>query len=140
MGSFQAKTKYKGKDYSFKVYVIRGKGSCLLGRNEAVNMGLVKRVDELTGVFRSGGILNTEPVREVLQNAQPYAVHTARQIPLPLVLLVKKELHRMETEGIIEKVTQPTEWCAAMVPFLKPNRQDIRCCDDLRRLSRAVKR
>ncbi|KAL6482004.1 hypothetical protein MHYP_G00100840 [Metynnis hypsauchen] len=86
------------------------------------------------------GLLNTEPVEIVLQDdAKPYSVHTARRIPLPLVPLVKKELHRMESEGIIEKVTKPTEWCAAMVPVLKPNKKEVRCCADLRKLNRAVK-
>lgn len=33
-------------------------------------------------------------------------------------LLVKKELHHVESKGIIEKLTQPTEWCIAM-PVLK---------------------
>lgn len=46
----------------------------------------------------------------------------------------------MEDEGIIKNVTQPTEWCAAMVPVLKPNKREVRCCADLRRLNRAVKR
>lgn len=138
MGLFQTTAKYKDKQYTFKVYVIRGSVSCLLGLNEAVDMGLVKRVDEVN-VFSSGGLLNTEPVKIMLQDdAQPYAVHTARRIPLPLVPLVKKELHRMEKEGIIEKVTQPTKWCAAMVPVLKPNRQEVRCCADLQKLNRAV--
>ncbi|KAK7878017.1 hypothetical protein WMY93_031330 [Mugilogobius chulae] len=141
MGSFQATTKYKEKLYTFKIHVIRGKVSCLLGRNEAVDMGLVQRVNEVTTMFGSGGLLNTEPVKIALQEgAQPYAVHTARRIPLPLVPLVKKELQRLENEGIIEKVTQPTEWCAAMVPVLKPNRREVRCCADLRKLNKAVKR
>ncbi|KAI4890200.1 hypothetical protein NFI96_001996, partial [Prochilodus magdalenae] len=141
VGLFWATTKYKEKQYSFKVYVMRGRVSCLLGLPEAVNMGLVKRVDEVGGVFKSGGLLNTEPVEIVLQDdAKPYSVHTARRIPLPLVPLVKKELHRMESEGIIEKVTKPTEWCAAMVPVLKPNKKEVRCCADLRKLNRAVKR
>uniref|UniRef100_A0AAV2M4H2 Retrotransposon gag domain-containing protein n=1 Tax=Knipowitschia caucasica TaxID=637954 RepID=A0AAV2M4H2_KNICA len=104
MGLFQATTKYKEQQYTFNVYVIEGKVSCLLGRHEAVEMGLVIRVNEVSTVFSSGGLLDTEPVKIVLQEgAQPYAVHTARRIPLPLVPLVKKELHRMESEGIIEK-------------------------------------
>lgn len=104
-------------------------------------MGLVKRVSEFSAVFGSGGLLNTEPVKILLrEGAQPYTVHRARRIPLPLVPLVKKELNRMKSEGIIEKVIQPTEWCAAMVTVLKPNRQEVRCCADLRRLNRAVKR
>uniref|UniRef100_A0AAV2MQB9 Retrotransposon gag domain-containing protein n=1 Tax=Knipowitschia caucasica TaxID=637954 RepID=A0AAV2MQB9_KNICA len=59
---------------------------------------------KMEGCGKCGGLLDTEPVKIVLQEgAQPYAVHTARRIPLPLVPLVKKELHRMESEGIIEK-------------------------------------
>lgn len=46
----------------------------------------------------------------------------------------------MEDEGIIEKVTQPTEWSAAMVPVLKPNKREVRLCADLRKLNKAVKR
>jgi len=29
---------------------------------------------------------------------------------------VEEELKRMEEAGIIEKVAEPTEWCAPMVP------------------------
>uniref|UniRef100_A0AAV2LJT0 Retrotransposon gag domain-containing protein n=1 Tax=Knipowitschia caucasica TaxID=637954 RepID=A0AAV2LJT0_KNICA len=111
MGLFQATTKYKEQQYTFNVYVIEGKVSCLLGRHEAVEMGLVIRVNEVSTVFSSGGLLDTEPVKIVLQEgAQPYAVHTARRIPLPLVPLVKKELHRMESEGIIEKDNLKPGW------------------------------
>lgn len=46
----------------------------------------------------------------------------------------------MEDEGIIEKVTQPTEWCAAMVPVLKSNKREVRLCADLRKPNKAVKR
>lgn len=110
----------------------------LLGREEAVEMGLVKRMDKVSGVFGSSRLLKTEPVRIALRyDAQPYVVPTAR--PLPLVSLVKKELQRME-DGIIEKVTQPTEWCAAMVPVLKPSKREVRLCADLRKLNKAVKR
>ena len=125
--------------FSFKVYVM-GETSCLLGREDAVKMGLVKRRDEASAVFGSSGLLKTEPVRIALQDdAQPYAVPTARQIPLPLVPLVKRELQRMEDEDIIEKVTQPTEFCAAMVPVLKPNKREVRLCTDLRKLNKAVR-
>uniref|UniRef100_A0A3P9JCS6 ribonuclease H n=1 Tax=Oryzias latipes TaxID=8090 RepID=A0A3P9JCS6_ORYLA len=140
MGKFLGETSYKRKNYAFNVYVIQGT-SCLLGRSEAVKLGLVKRLEEVSDVFGAGGLLKTEPVKIALrEDAQPYAVHAARRIPLPLVPLVKKELQRMETEGIIEKVTQPTEWCAAMVPVLKPNKKEVRICADLRKLNKAVKR
>ena len=41
--------------------------------------------------------------------------------------------------GIIEEVTEPTDWCAPMVPVVKPNGK-IRICVDLRKLNKAVKR
>lgn len=74
-------------------------------------MGLVKCVDGLNSVFGSSGLLKTEPVRIALkEDAQPYAVHTDRWIPLPLVPLVKKELQRLN-----EKVTQ-LQWCKCSKP------------------------
>ena len=98
-------------------------------------------MDEVSGVFGWSGLLKTEPVRIALhEDAQPYAVPTARRIPLPLVPLVKRELQRMEDEDFIEKVTQPTEWCAAMEPVLKPNKREVRLCADLKKLNKAVRR
>jgi len=38
-----------------------------------------------------------------------------------------------------EEVTEPTDWCAPMVPVVKPNGK-IRICVDLRKLNEAVKR
>ncbi|KAI2646921.1 hypothetical protein H4Q32_027367 [Labeo rohita] len=45
----------------------------------------------------------------------------------------------MESMGIIEKVVDPTEWCAPMVPVIKKN-GNIRICVDLKRLNENVKR
>lgn len=60
--------------------------------------------------------LKTEPVRMQLKdNAQPYAVHTAWHVPLAVLQKVKVDLHSMERNGIIEKVTQPTDWCTPML-------------------------
>ncbi|XP_034023466.1 uncharacterized protein K02A2.6-like [Thalassophryne amazonica] len=53
---------------------------------------------------------------------------------------VKEELERRERNGIIERVTQPTDWCASMVPVLKKNTGKARICVDLKRLNKAVKR
>ncbi|KAK9532899.1 hypothetical protein VZT92_010261 [Zoarces viviparus] len=53
---------------------------------------------------------------------------------------VKEELQRMDGNGIIERVTQPTDWCAPMVPVLKKSTGKARICVDLKRLNEAVKR
>ena len=44
----------------------------------------------------------------------------------------------MEETGIIERVTEPKEWCAPMVSVQKSNGK-LRICVDLRRLNSAVK-
>lgn len=77
---------------------------------------------------------------QLKDNAQPYAVYTARRVPLPMLQKVKEELKRMESNGIIEPVTQPTEWCAPMVPVSKENTDKARICVDLKRLNESVKR
>ena len=45
----------------------------------------------------------------------------------------------MEKADIIEKVTEPTDWCAPMVPVLKPNKK-VRICVDFKKLNEAIKR
>ena len=51
---------------------------------------------------------------------------------------IEEELKRMEETGIIERVTEPTEWCAPMVSVQKSNAK-LRICVDLRRRNSAVK-
>lgn len=69
----------------------------------------------------------------------PYAIHTARRVPIPLREAVKKELDKMEMNGVIRKVEGPTEWCAGIVPVLKPS-GEVRICVDLTQLNKNVKR
>ena len=82
-----------------------------------------------------------EPIRiELKEDAEPYSISVARlvpipekvnvlSLPIPLLPKVERELERMLANGITEKVTQPTDWCALMVPVLKKNGDD----EDMRR-------
>ncbi|KAK0145431.1 hypothetical protein N1851_015677 [Merluccius polli] len=148
IGQFQSTVAYKGKTHPLTAYVIRGRTvSNLLSRPLSVKMNLVRRVEETvcsTGhlqAYGEHGTLKTEPVRiQLKDNAQPYAVHTARRVPLPMLQKVREELQRMERNGIIERVTQPTDWCAPMVPVLKKSTGKARICVDLKRLNEAVRR
>lgn len=141
LGRFEANAQYKEKHYSFPVYVIRSlTANNLLGRDTACAMGLVKRIEEVHNAFGEHGTLKTDPVKiRLKENAEPYAVHTARRVPLPLVQKVKEEILRMEENGVIEKVTEPTDWCAPMVPVPRKNGK-VRICVDLKRLNEAVRR
>lgn len=53
------------------------------------------------------------------------------QSPIPLIKNAKQELDWMEWTGVIEKVTEPTEWCMPMVSAPKKS--------DKVRLKKAVK-
>ncbi|GFR87683.1 Pol polyprotein [Elysia marginata] len=45
----------------------------------------------------------------------------------------------MNDLGIIEKVTDPTDWCSPMVPVLKKN-GEVRICTDFKNLNKHLKR
>ena len=65
-------------------------------------------------------------------------VHPPRRVPEAIRSRVTKELHRMEEEGVIEKVDQPTDWVNSMVTVIKPHK--TRICLDPRNLNEAIKR
>ena len=49
------------------------------------------------------------------EGAKPFSLCTPHRVAIPLLPLVKVELARMEVLVVIEKVEQPTEWCAGLV-------------------------
>ncbi|XP_062849175.1 uncharacterized protein K02A2.6-like [Trichomycterus rosablanca] len=142
-GQFLAKIKARVngqlQNCCFRVVVVKTNGENLLSRTVATKLGLIKRIDEIS-TFSGLGTLKGEPVKITLKDgAQPYSIATPRRVPIPLLPKVEEELKRMEAMGIIEEVTEPTEWCAPMVPVMKKNGK-IRVCVDLKRLNENVKR
>ena len=106
-------------------------------------MGFIKRVnvDEIQDVYGDIGTLQCDPVKILLRNnASPYSVCTARQVPILLLPQVEAELRRMEDNGIIERVTEPTDSCAPMVPVISREKDKVRICVHLRRLNESVMR
>ena len=62
-----------------------------------------------------------------------------RKLPVPIKERVGSELRRLESEGIIERVTGPTSWLSALLVVNKPN-GDIRICVDPKPLNKALQR
>ena len=72
-------------------------------------------------------------------DAEPFALFTPRNVPIPLRPKVQEELSRMESLGVISRVEQPTQWCSGMV--IVPKRTgSVRICVDFRRLNESVLR
>ncbi|XP_065176300.1 uncharacterized protein K02A2.6-like [Sycon ciliatum] len=140
-GEFSTEATLHGVSYSITLLVIATGGVNLLSRQTSQRMGLVQRGH--IGVSTASpalGCMLGDPVKiELRPDAKPYNCVNARRVPIHIRLKVRRELERMETEGVITKVEQPTDWCAPMVPVLKPN-GNVRVCVDLKKLNASVKR
>ncbi|XP_023285825.1 uncharacterized protein K02A2.6-like [Seriola lalandi dorsalis] len=143
-GQFLAKIQVqkggKTTDCYFRVVVAKSTCDNLLSRSVGVRLGLIHHIEEVS-VFGELGLLKGDPIKIVLkENAKPYSVAAPRHIPIPLLPKVEAELKRMEENSIIERVTEPTEWVAPMVPVVKPKTGKVRICVGLTKLNENVKR
>ena len=57
---------------------------------------------------------------QLREYAVPFALSTPRRVSLPLIEVVKRELHRMEHLQVIRRVYTPMDWRAGMVVVAKP--------------------
>lgn len=128
------------------LYVVRGLHTPLLGRPAITKLGLVARLDTIdTQTLKetypslcSGlGRVQQPHTIKLKPDATPYSLSTPRRVPIPLLGKVKDELARMEQMGVISRVEEPTDWCAAMVPVPKKN-DKVRICADFTKLNEAV--
>ena len=90
-------------------------------------------------VFGGLGIFGEEYVIKLHDEATPHALYTPRNVPIPKREKVKKKIDRMESMGVINKILEPTPWCAGMVVVPKKS-GNVRICVDLKPLNRSVLR
>ncbi|XP_036001498.1 uncharacterized protein K02A2.6-like [Fundulus heteroclitus] len=151
-GKFTATLQRKDKHVMEDIYVVEGLNTPLLSRQAATALQLVARLDvttldsketikkEFPELFSGLGTMKGEYNIVLKPGAQPFSVSTPRRISLPLLPKVKEELNRMEQQGVISKVEQPTEWCAPMVVVPKRTSERVRICSDLTQLNKSVLR
>ena len=140
LGQFEMDISYKGSMLpNEKFYVIKTNAS-LLSRSTSVKLGLLTFTDSLRQNGDNIGLMKTSPVVIRLKDgAKPSAVTSARNVPIPLKKAVEKELERLEEQGIIRHVTEPSDWCAPMVPVKKSD-GSVRITVDYNNLNMAIKR
>ena len=95
--------------------------------------------EQFPSLFQGLGKLEQPYKIELQDDAKPYALSTPRRVAIPLLKSVEQELDRMESMGVITRVSQPTDWCAGMVVVPKSSGK-VRICVDLTKLNESVRR
>ncbi len=148
--------KFGNKVSPLKFVVTKINSRPILGAHDCESMGLINRVNALStdnvktdqsyekiledfnDVFDGIGRLKGTYKIELKDNISPH-IASPRRLPVALEDKVKLELCRLESENIITKVEEPTDWVSNICVVLKPDKS-IRLCLDPRPLNEAVKR
>ncbi|XP_064463440.1 uncharacterized protein K02A2.6-like [Ornithodoros turicata] len=109
-----------------------------VARHESIRETPEQVVEEYEDVFQGVGRLPGTHKIILKEDVKP-SISPPRKVPLALEEKLKLELERMERDGVIARVTEPTDWCSPLIIVPKPN-GDIRVCLDPRKLNEAIKR
>ena len=152
LGQFSTTVSHEGNSSVRTIFVVNGLQRSLLGLPAIRSLQLLSCIDAINSnqpeyeiphrfasLFHGLGNLGELYAIKLKEDAQPHAIYTSRNVPLPLRGKVQEELKRMETIGVISKVTQPTPWCAGMVVVPKPSGA-VCICVDLKPLNENVLR
>ncbi|UYV75652.1 hypothetical protein LAZ67_13000855 [Cordylochernes scorpioides] len=152
-GMSTEKLKYGDVDIEEPIYVTYQMRETLLSGNTCVKLKLLVRLNSLKAATFSSvnvkrefpkhfvGIVKVgEPYKIKLEkDAQPFAIHTPRRVPIPLMEKLKTRLTELQNMNIVQPVQEATEWCAPTVIASKTN-GDIRLCVDLSKLNIGIER
>ena len=138
MGQFTANLTYKHTSCKQMVFVVKDLKQNLLGLRAITSMNLISRLNSVdlssTNVqklypqlFQGLGTFGEEYEVSLKDDTKPIALHTARNVPLPLRTKVHDELKRMQSMDVIYPVSEPSPWCSGMVVVPKPSGQ-VRMC------------
>ena len=146
-----------GKKYNVDYVIVEGDFLPLISKKAAEKMDLIKVnydslelvnnislthiPDDYPDVFSStrvGTLPGSDVHLTLMDDAKP-SIKPARTIPESLKAKVKEQLDTLESRGIIEKVTLPTDWVNEMAVVQKKSGK-VRLCLDPRPLNVSLKR
>ena len=146
-GECSVVVEYNNQEYQLSLFVVKGGTSCLLGRDwlsvikldwhsiaivqKSLEGELNQLLDRHQAVFdgKVGTIRGCEARLLLREGAQP-RFHRARSVPFAMREAVGSELDRLESEGIIERVST-SQWATPLV--VVPKRDgSLRLCGDYR--------
>ena len=89
-------------------------------RGSQGTLSMEEVLKEYSDVFQGTGKLKGQYKLEIEETAK-LVVHLPRRVPVALKGKLKRELERLQSLGIIEKVIKPTPWISSLVIVQKPN-------------------
>ena len=130
--------------------VIDGKGEALLGRETAIQLGVLqfgvpvyslKSKEEILhdykGIFEGVGKLTGLQVKLHMDPDVPAVAQPVKRTPFSLREKVKEKIEELVAMDIIEPVGGPTPWVSPVVKVPKQN-DEICLCVDMRRTNKAI--
>lgn len=144
IGYFMATLLWRGKTGHQRLYVIKSLSMPLLGFPAIQALGVVKFLDDMKvpapqGLFRGLGTLKEEYKIRLRPDAVPFSLSVPCRIPIPLREVVQTELAKLEQDGAIRRVTNPTPRDAGL--FMVPKSSGgYRVCIDFTKLNQVVPR
>ena len=159
-GSIVLPCRYNNSPWSTDVfYVVESEGPAIIGLKTSVQLKLVTMHTNISNIKRTTSTdLNSteELIRQyprqfdhigefegechitLKSDIQP-VIHAPRRCPIHIRDELKRELDSMEAQGVIAKVTEPTQWVNSMVIARKGN-GSLRVCLDPKELNQAIQR
>ena len=150
LGTFSALVRVERKEIEAEFVVINGEGAALLGRETAIQLGVLKlgtRICTVTSsetimsdykeIFEGVGKLKDYQVKLHVNPDVPPVAQPVRRTPFSLRDKVKEKIEELVAMDIIEPVEGLTPWVSPVVVVPKQN-DEIRLCVDMRRANEAI--
>ena len=134
-------------------FIVQSDGPNILGLQDSVNLNLVKinceikasenpdiqeYLDKYPDLFDSIGNVPGKFHISLKDNFTPI-IQPPRKYPINIQQELKEELDSMSSKGVIEKVTEPTDWVNSLA-FSRKKNGKLRVCLDPKDLNNAIKR
>lgn len=160
--TFDVRKESQHKAHQTKFYVVDVSGPAILGlpscrQLEIVNLNLhamaqapdqkslmrpILTIDQLQsaypGSFDAIGKFKDPAHLHLKDDAVPFC-DPPRKVSIHLKPQIKQEIDKMETEGVIRRVTEHSDWCSSLVYVTKPD-GSLRICLDPKKLNGSLRR
>jgi len=158
IGKVRLPCSYKSNKISASFYVVENSATSLIGLRSSLDLRLIKMtysvensrkepkiltkdsvMSEYKTLFNGIGVIPGFAKLHLKEDSTP-VVNPPRKVPEALKPRLKDELDRMVKDGIITKVTEPTDWVNSIVLVEKPKTGKLRVCIDPKALNDAIRR